>query len=107
MVTAPFSVLSPATCSLVAGTEVPMPTLSVEVVRKTDAPPSVQPVESVASEVLAIVNFLLVGSVSRLMPAPYTNVNISVFEPALISDWSATENVLKIFWELPGSELAI
>jgi len=48
-----------------------------------------------------------VKSVVRVIPVPAVNVRVSVLLPAVISVCPETLIVLKIFWELPRSELVI
>ncbi len=105
-VTAPASVVAPTTWSLVLGELVPMPTASVEVVRRTAVPSSVQP-ETLRSDPEAVmVSFLLVVSGVTVMPVPPAKVSVSVLLPAEKLSLP-TVIVLKIFWEVPRSLLVM
>ena len=85
----------PAISSFASGVEVPIPTLSDEVVRYTSVPPSVQP-EVAPPPVAAIVIFLLVVSVDSEIPLPEMKVRVSVLLLASKLEES-TAMVLKIF----------
>ena len=55
----------------------------------------------------AMVSFLLLLSVVRVMPEPATKVSVSELEPAVILFCPETAIVLKISWLEPVSELVM